>query len=77
MYLSVVIPAYNEEQRIAKTLRTMHGYLQQQRYAAEIIVVDDGSQDSTASTVRACDGWALPVSVLQNGRNRGNGVDDD
>jgi hypothetical protein len=28
MYLSVVIQAYNEEQRIAKTLRTMHGYLQ-------------------------------------------------
>jgi dolichyl-phosphate beta-glucosyltransferase len=76
MYLSVVIQAYNEEQRIAKTLHTMHGYLQQQRYAAEITMVDDGSQDGTASIVGAYDGWLPAISVLQNGRNRGNGVDD-
>jgi dolichyl-phosphate beta-glucosyltransferase len=73
MYLSVVIPAYNEAQRIDKTLRVIHTYLQRQPYAAEIIVVDDGSQDGTMSIVRACDGWFPPVSVLQHGRNRGKG----
>jgi dolichyl-phosphate beta-glucosyltransferase len=73
MYLSVVIPAYNEEQRIDKTLRVIHTYLQRQPYSSEIIVVDDGSQDGTVAIVRACDGWSTPVSVLQNGRNRGKG----
>jgi dolichyl-phosphate beta-glucosyltransferase len=73
MYLSVVIPAYNEEQRIGNTLPVIHAYLQQQSYPAEIIVVDDGSQDATTSIVRAYDGWGLPISVLQNGQNRGKG----
>jgi dolichyl-phosphate beta-glucosyltransferase len=73
MYLSVVIPAYNEELRLDKTLRGIHTYLQRQPYAAEIIVVDDGSQDRTVSIVRAYDGWSPPVSVLHNGRNRGKG----
>jgi dolichyl-phosphate beta-glucosyltransferase len=73
MYLSVVIPAYNEEQRLGKTLQVIHAYLRRQPYPAEIIVVDDGSQDATASVVRACDGWVLPISVLRNGQNRGKG----
>jgi dolichyl-phosphate beta-glucosyltransferase len=73
MYLSVIIPAYNEEQRIGKTLRMIHSYLQEQSYPAEIIVVDDGSQDGTASIVRTFDAALLPIHVLQNGRNRGKG----
>ena len=73
MYLSVVIPAYNEEQRLGQTLRVIQGYLQRQPYPAEIIVVDDSSQDRTASIVRACDGWLPPIYVLQNGQNRGKG----
>jgi len=73
MYLSVVIPAYNEESRLDKTLRAMHTYLQRQPYTAEIIVVDDGSQDRTVSIARAYDGWSPPVCVLHNGRNRGKG----
>jgi dolichyl-phosphate beta-glucosyltransferase len=73
MYLSVVIPAYNEAQRLGHTLRLIHGYLRRQPYAAEIIVVDDGSQDGTAAIVRACAGWFPPIHLLQNGRNRGKG----
>jgi dolichyl-phosphate beta-glucosyltransferase len=73
MHLSVIIPAYNEEQRIGETLHVIHAYLQRQPYPAEIIVVDDGSQDATATIVRACDGRVLPIYVLQNGRNRGKG----
>jgi dolichyl-phosphate beta-glucosyltransferase len=73
MYLSVVIPAYNEAQRIGETLGVIRAYLQQQPYPAEIIVVDDGSEDRTASIVRAFDVGLPPIQVLQNGRNRGKG----
>jgi dolichyl-phosphate beta-glucosyltransferase len=48
IFLSIVIPAYNEEERIGQTLRTICEYLARQDYAAEIIVVDDGSRDRTA-----------------------------
>ena len=50
-YLSVVIPAYNEEARIPKTLEQVVGYLSSQSYGWEIIVADDGSTDSTAQAV--------------------------
>ncbi len=53
-YLSVVIPAYNEEARIASTIRDLVGYLSgwpAEDKAWEILVVNDGSTDSTASIV--------------------------
>ncbi len=50
--LSVVIPAYNEEKRIAKTLEETDQYLRQQKYDYEIIVVDNGSNDNTCDVVR-------------------------
>jgi dolichyl-phosphate beta-glucosyltransferase len=73
MYLSVIIPAYNEEQRIGNTLRVSQAYLRRQPYASEIIVVDDGSQDGTASLVRAFDTAPPAICMVQNGRNRGKG----
>jgi dolichyl-phosphate beta-glucosyltransferase len=42
-YLSVVIPAYNEERRLPTTLRRILDYLAQQPYTSEVIVADDGS----------------------------------
>lgn len=48
VFLSVVIPAYNEENRIAQTLVKISRYLDQQDYQSEIIVVDDGSTDQTS-----------------------------
>ena len=50
-HLSVIIPAYNEAGRIVATLGAVSQYLQQQSYTAEVITVDDGSDDSTAEVV--------------------------
>ena len=51
-FLSFVIPAFNEEKRIAGTLDTLLAYLGRQEYRAEVLVVDDGSADATAGRVR-------------------------
>jgi dolichyl-phosphate beta-glucosyltransferase len=45
--LSIVIPAYNEEQRLPETLKAIHGFLQRQAYKAEVLVVENGSDDHT------------------------------
>ena len=50
-FLSVVIPAFNEVQRIADTLGKVMDYLGSQSYTWEVVVVDDGSTDDTASVV--------------------------
>jgi len=47
-FLSVVIPAYNEEQRLPSTLDAVQGFLRQQQFTSEIILADDGSEDRTA-----------------------------
>ncbi len=47
-HLSVVIPAYNEENRLPASLERIDGYLRRQRIEAEILVIDDGSTDGTA-----------------------------
>ena len=51
-FLSVVIPAYNEEHRIDASLRAAWAYLDKQPFRAEIIVADDGSTDTTAEQVQ-------------------------
>ena len=47
--LSLIIPAYNEATRIAKTIREAVAWLTGQPFATELIVVDDGSDDGTAA----------------------------
>jgi glycosyltransferase involved in cell wall biosynthesis len=50
-YLSIIIPAYNEERRIGSTLECLLRYLDGQPYTWEVIVADDGSADGTAPLV--------------------------
>lgn len=50
-YLSVVVPAYNEEQRLPDTLAQILAYLERQPYRFEVLVADDGSDDGTAALV--------------------------
>ncbi len=47
MYLSIIIPAYNEEKRIRVSLSKIYDFLKTKEYDYEIIVVDDGSTDKT------------------------------
>jgi glycosyltransferase involved in cell wall biosynthesis len=71
--LSIIIPAYNEERRLPRTLECIHAYLAARAYRAEIIVVDDGSCDRTASLV-AEEGKNYPeLRLISNGCNRGKG----
>jgi dolichyl-phosphate beta-glucosyltransferase len=50
--LSIIIPAYNEEKRIVKTLEKITSYLKSKKYDYEIIIVDDGSNDNTRQVVQ-------------------------
>jgi len=73
--LSIIIPAYNEETLIASTLESLRNYLATRPEAYEIIVVDDGSQDGTVSSVRA---WHeghgnVALCLLTNEKNMGKG----
>ena len=51
-FLSIVIPAYNEAERLPTTLAQLGSFLRGEGYTAEIVVVDDGSIDGTAAVVR-------------------------
>jgi dolichyl-phosphate beta-glucosyltransferase len=73
VFLSVVIPAYNEEKRLPKTLKAVMSYLGEQNYGWEIAVVDDGSKDKTADLVREMSVVDSRVKLLQYGNNRGKG----
>jgi dolichyl-phosphate beta-glucosyltransferase len=70
--LSVVVPAYNEEHRIGRTIERIVAYLGTRRGTSEILVVVDGSRDRTADVARRVAG-DLPLRVLDSGVNRGKG----
>ncbi len=71
--VSVVVPAYNEAQRLPHSLPAICEYLSARPYAAEVIVVDDGSTDGTAAYVRSVLAVYPGLRLLENGSNRGKG----
>ncbi len=73
MYLSVIIPAYNEEKRIATTLRDINKYLKTKNYEYEIIVVSDGSKDGTADVVFGLQSEVANLKLIDNKENHGKG----
>jgi dolichyl-phosphate beta-glucosyltransferase len=72
-FLSVVIPAYNEGQRIRDNLLKITAYLDTLNYPAEIIVIDDGSADRTAEQVEQIKKGNPMLSLLRSESNRGKG----
>lgn len=73
IYLSVVIPAYNEEKRISNTLLAVDHYLSNQDYSYEIVVVNDGSRDKTAQIVEKFGGLIKNLRLIDNQENHGKG----
>ena len=74
VFLSVIIPAYNKEGSVAATLETVLACLAGKPFAAEIIVVDDGSRDRTAEAARAALAGRIASKVISRGFNLGKGA---
>lgn len=73
MFISIVIPAYNEAANIADSLLQVHAFFS--GYNAEIVVVDDGSTDDTSKVVREQCGYAnLRLITLPQNRGKGHAV---
>jgi dolichyl-phosphate beta-glucosyltransferase len=70
---SLIIPAYNESGRIRPTLDEILRYIEEQKWDAEVLVVNDGSQDDTAEVVRAYGRTHSQVRLIENPGNRGKG----
>jgi dolichyl-phosphate beta-glucosyltransferase len=69
-WLSIIVPAFNEERRIGPTLEAIGAYLDKADYSSEILVVDDGSSDRTVEEARS----ARPKArIVSNEVNRGKG----
>lgn len=71
--ISVVIPAYNEEERLAPTLDRVLAFARNSGWNTEVIVVNDGSCDRTADVVRSYACKTEVVRLLENPGNRGKG----
>jgi dolichyl-phosphate beta-glucosyltransferase len=72
--LSVVIPAFDERERIGASLDSMRGWLEERHPSHEVLVVDDGSRDETAAIVaRAAERWPR-LQLLRLDANRGKGA---
>ena len=73
--LSIVVPAYNEGERLGKSLRTIADYLSEYPAETELIVVDDGSTDGTADAARRelASVSNLRTSVISYQSNLGKG----
>lgn len=71
--LSIVIPAYNEEERISQTVHSIAEYLASQSYSYELVISDDGSTDATSAMCAEL-GREYPwISTLASSRNFGKG----
>ena len=72
-YLSVIIPAYNEEKTISNTLLDIDNYLSKQDFTSEIVVVSDGSKDKTAKVVNNLTKLINNLRLIDNQENHGKG----
>lgn len=71
----ILIPAYNEEERILSTLKTYQDFLLQSNWTdAHILVVDDGSTDETCKVVESFSPKKIPISCISLSENQGKGA---
>jgi len=72
-FLSLIIPAYNEERRLPNTLERVLGFLKTQSYTSELLVIENGSADRTFEVAKAFAEEHPGVSVHRAG-DRGKGL---
>lgn len=72
--LSVVIPCFNERNRLPPTVRAVEKYLRESNRRSELIIVDDGSSDGTADIVDEMIRQGVKLHLLRHDHNRGKGA---
>jgi dolichyl-phosphate beta-glucosyltransferase len=72
-HLAIVVPSYNEEERLGPTLQAMAEFLRSQDYTWTIIVVNDGSRDRTLEVARQASAEEPRIRVIDSQPNRGKG----
>ena len=70
---SIILPVFNERERIGPSLERVLAFVREQGWNAEIIVVNDGSRDDTLNIVRRLMAQAPEILLLENPGNRGKG----
>lgn len=73
IFLSVVIPVYNEEQRIERTVNEVFRFLQERYNQYEVIAVDDGSTDKTLEILKYIQKQQRALTILHHFPNQGKG----
>lgn len=74
MELSIVMPAFNERNKIARDVEAAGQFIERENLRGEIIVVDDGSDDDTATIAQKISAPAsVTLHVMRNARHRGKG----
>ncbi len=71
--VSIVIPAYNEEKRLARTLEHVLSCVRERGWEAEVLVVDDGSSDATVEVVQRWRKTHPELFLIENPSNCGKG----
>lgn len=71
--LSIIIPAYNEANRIGQTIESIQNYLDRKKIKAELIVVNDGSSDQTLQIVGAMSAHIKNLKLVHVPKNQGKG----
>ena len=74
MDISIVVPAYNEEKRIKRTLNKIYDYFEKSRLQFEIIIVDDGSKDDMEKVVKEFAQTHSEVKLIKYEKNKGKGA---
>ncbi len=74
LLLSIIIPAYNEEHRLPRSLQAIDRFLSTQPYAAEVVVVENGSTDQTTAVAEAFASNHPYVHVLHSAKGKGAAV---
>jgi len=72
--ISLIIPAYNEEKLITSSIKTILTYMLKNKYNFEIIIVDDGSKDTTTKKVRSIKDKHVKLILYKPNKGKGNAV---
>jgi glycosyltransferase involved in cell wall biosynthesis len=73
VFLSIIVPAYNEEKNVSDTLSEMSKYLKGKDFNYEVIVIDDGSSDSTVQKASRFTNDLKNFKIIESTPNKGKG----